>query len=131
MRDNSYKNIFVRYENKDQDILTTQLRMFKERYKSYVTLISVSDDDTAILDKHTEIFDSELRMADSDNLSEFILKTCKDQHLDTGETLLIAETSESKGLTDLGIEIKSPVAMAESYKKALEMLGKMIRPNAK
>ncbi|WP_155843316.1 hypothetical protein [Butyrivibrio sp. NC2002] len=51
MSDNSYKNIFVRYGEKDKEILTTQIRMFKERYKSYVTLILSSDDDTEILDK--------------------------------------------------------------------------------
>ncbi|WP_044915789.1 hypothetical protein [Butyrivibrio sp. WCE2006] len=128
MKDNRYANIIVCYGDADRDILTKQIKMYKERYQSKVVLVMESEADTKWLDKHSEIFEETMNRTEGVSLQDDIVSYCKAHHLSEKETMLIAEFGDTEPLTGLGFEVKSPGAMAESYKKALEMLGNMIKP---
>ena len=87
-----------------------------------------SEADTKWLDKHSELFEETMNRTEGVSLQDDIVSYCKAHHLSEKETVLIAEFGDTEPLTGLGYEVKSPGAMAESYKKALEMLGNMIKP---
>ncbi|SDB69566.1 hypothetical protein [Butyrivibrio sp. INlla16] len=128
MKDNSYSNIFVCYGDADRDILTRQIRMFRERYHSFVIMVLTDEADIKWMDTHSEVFDETLTLSGDISISDAVIAYCKEHHMSEKDTLLIAETTEIEKLSELGIEVKSPLAMAESYKKALEMLGNMVKP---
>lgn len=128
MSNNKYSYIFVCYGNADRDILTKQIQMYKQRFHSQVILIISSDTDAEWAAAHREIFEYELRLAKEDAISGAVLRYCEEHRLPENDTLLIAKIFDGDKLTAYGIEIKDPGSMAESYKKALEMLGNMIKP---
>ena len=128
MKDNRYANIIVCYGDADRDILTKQIKMYRERYQSKVVLVMESEADTKWLDKYSELFEETMNRTEGVILQDDIVSYCKAHHLSERETMLIAEFGDTESLTGLGFEVKSPGAMAESYKKALEMLGNMIKP---
>ena len=128
MNGNKYANIIVSYGDADRDILTKQIKMFMERYHSKVVMVIESENDIRWLNEHGELFEEAMDRADGVSFLDDIVKYCKTHHLAEKETLIMAEVSDTETLTGLGFEVKSPSAMAESYKKALEMLGNMIKP---
>ncbi|WP_026498600.1 hypothetical protein [Butyrivibrio sp. WCD2001] len=128
MSNNKYSYIFVCYGNADRDILTKQIQMYKQRFHSKIILIISSEADAEWVDAHREIFEYELRLTKEDAVSDAVLRYCDEHQLPEKDTLLIAKTLDGAKLTARGIEIKDPGSMAESYKKALEMLGNMIKP---
>ena len=128
MKDNRYANIIVCYGDADRDILTKQIKMYRERYQSKVVLVMESEADTKWLDKHSELFEETMNRTEGVRLHDDIVSYCKAHHLSEKETVLIAEFGDTEPLTGLGFEVKNPGVMAESYKKALAMLGNMIKP---
>lgn len=128
MNGNKYANIIVCYGDADRDILTKQIKMFRERYHSKVVMMIESENDISLLSKHGELFEETMDRADGVSFMDDVVNYCKTHHLAENETLIMAEVSDTETLTGLGFEVKSPGAMAESYKKALEMFGNMIKP---
>ncbi|WP_026658208.1 hypothetical protein [Butyrivibrio sp. AC2005] len=128
MTENTYSNILVCFGDADRDIITKQIRMLKERFHSSVVLIITSDEDIKSLDAHSEVFDETLALDANSSLMEAVIEYCKEKHLPENETTLIAEISDSEQLQNTQMQVKSPGAMTESYKKALEMLGSMLKP---
>ncbi|WP_026512187.1 hypothetical protein [Butyrivibrio sp. LC3010] len=128
MKNNRYTNIIVCYGDADRDILTKQIKMYRERYQSKVVMVMDSEADTKWLDKHSELFEETMDRTEGVSLQDDIVSYCNAHHLSEKETMLIAEFGDTEPLTGLGFEVKCPGAMAESYKKALEMLGNMIKP---
>ena len=128
MNGNKYANIIVCYGDADRDILTKQIKMFRERYHSKVVMIIESENDISWLNEHSEMFEETMDRADGVSFTDDVVNYCKMHHLAEKETLIMAEISDTETLTGLGFEVKSPSDMAESYKKALEMLGSMIKP---
>ncbi|WP_408072321.1 hypothetical protein [Butyrivibrio sp. JL13D10] len=128
MNGNKYTNIIVCYGDADRDILTKQIKMFRERYHSKVVIVIESENDISLLNEHGELFEETMDRADGVSFLDDVVNYCKMHHLAENETIIMAEISETETLTGLGFEVKSPGAMAESYKKALEMLGNMIKP---
>ncbi len=128
MNRNKYSNIIVCYGDADRDILTKQIKMFRERYHSKVVMVIESEADTRWMNKHSDLFEETIDKIDGVSLLDNIISFCKAHHLSEKETMLITEVSNTDPLTELGFEVKSPGVMAESYKKALELLGSMIKP---
>ena len=128
MAANCYSTIFVNYGDADRDILTRQLRMLKERYHSSVVLMLASDKDSQFLGQNADLFRDKISLTDLD-VSEAVLEYCQKGHISVKEATYIGELSDGDTrLKEAGLEVKNPVEMAESYKKAMEMLQKMITP---
>ena len=126
MAGNKYSTIFIKFGDADEDILMTQVNMMKERFKSYVVLVMVSDEDKKIRDKNSSLFDDSISVNESD-ISEEILEYCNDFKRSTQDATFIG-TLEDKGekLKSVGFSVKKPAEMAEAYKKAMDMLENMV-----
>ena len=126
MAGNKYSTIFIKFGDADEDILMTQVNMMKERFKSYVVLVMVSDEDKKIRDKNSSLFDDSISVKESD-ISEEILDYCKEFKRSTQDATFIG-TLGDKGekLKSVGFSVKKPAEMAEAYKKAMDMLENMV-----
>ncbi|WP_026658210.1 hypothetical protein [Butyrivibrio sp. AC2005] len=122
MSDSRYSTIFINYDRADHNILTTQLKMLKERFRSYVVLIMTSDDDRDFLDKNSFLFE-EVIYPEKRDVTDYVLEFCSQKHIDTVDALYIGKLADnSLRLKESGFEIKDPYQMVESYKNAIKML---------
>ncbi len=128
MSDSRYTAIFINFEGADRDILTRQLKMLKERFKAYVVLIVSSDDDRDFLDKNGPLFEEEITPGDSD-ITDTVIAFCKQKHIAMKEAMYIGKLGDGDSrLKKSGFDVKDPAKMAESYKKAMDMLQNMVSP---
>ena len=128
MSDSRYSTIFINYYGADRDILTRQLKMLKERFQSEAVLIITSDEDRDFLDKNSSVFAEELA-PESEDIVDNVLSYCKQKHIDMREAMFIGKLADGDSrIKDAGFYFKDPVEMAESYKKAMEMLQNMVNP---
>ena len=126
MSSKSYSNIFVRYGNADRDILTKQLKMFKERFHSYIVLLIFSEEDDRAFDSNRDLFDDTIH-TENESVSNLLITYCKEKKIVPEEVLYICPNNDvSDEEKTSGFEIKDPVAMTQSYRKALEMLQQMV-----
>lgn len=128
MSEGRYSTIFINYDGADRDILTRQLKMLKERYKSEAVIIITSDEDRDFLEKNSSVFENEL-VPESEDITDTLMAYCRKKHLDAREVMFIGKLADGDSrLKDAGFYVKDPVEMAESYKKAMEMLQNMVNP---
>ena len=128
MSDGRYSTIFINYDGADRDILTTQFKMLKERFHSYVVLILTSDEDRYFLDKNSSLFEEVVLPEDRD-ITDCVLEFCNQKHINLDEAMYIGKLADGDSrLKESGVEVKEPNEMVESYKKAMAMLQNMISP---
>ncbi len=128
MSDSRYSTIFINYDGADRDILTKQLKMLKERFRSEVVIIITSDDDREFLDKNSSVFEGEL-VPEGEDTIDTVMAYCRGKHIDMREAMFIGKLPDGDTrLKKAGFYVKDPIEMAESYKKAMEMLQNMVNP---
>ncbi|WP_026527147.1 hypothetical protein [Butyrivibrio sp. VCD2006] len=126
MAGNKYSTIFIRFGGADRDILMTQVMMMKERFKSFVVLMVENDQDKKTLDANSKLFDDSISIADED-ISDAALEYCSEMNRSKQDATFVGILSDNgKKLKDAGFSVKNPGEMAESYKKAMEMLENMV-----
>ena len=126
MAGNKYSTIFIRFGGADRDILMTQVMMMKERFKSFVVLVIENENDKNTLDKNSRLFDDSISVKDED-ISEAVLEYCTEMNRSKQDATFVGILSDNgQRLKDSGFSVKNPGEMAESYKKAMEMLENMV-----
>ncbi len=126
MAGNKYSTIFIKFGDADRDILMTQAMMMKDRFKSFVVLVVENDEDKKTLKDNSDLFEDSINVGEHD-VTEVVLKYC-DEMKRSKEDATFVGVLEDKGaeLKSKGFSVKNPGEMAESYKKAMEMLEKMV-----
>ncbi len=128
MANSCYSTIFVNYGDADRDILTRQLKMLKEKFHSFMVLVIVSEADSLFFDENVGLFEDRIELSGR-NASEAVIEYCQNEHMSMKEATYVGVLSDGDTrLKDKEFTIKDPNEMAESYKKAMDMLQKMINP---
>ena len=128
MSDSRYSTIFINYDGADRDILTRQLKMLKERFRAEAVLIITSDEDRDFLDKNSSLFVEEIVPENAD-ITDTVMEYCRKKHIDMREVMFIRKLKDGDNrLKEAGFYVKDPIEMAESNKKAMEMLQNMVNP---
>ena len=126
MAGNKYSTIFVNFGDADRDILMTQVQMMKVRFKSYGVLLMDSDDDKKTRDGNSQLFDDSISVK-GDDITEAVLEYCNEFKRSKEDATFIGVLADKGSkLKNSGFSVKDPTEMAEAYKKAMDMLEKMV-----
>ena len=129
------KIIFADYDNMKNEMLVKQLNMLKERYKCKLILFDgpMEDEDGTkaswCTEKRPGMFDDYCFSYGGKNLVGTMLAYCTDAEIDPTEAMFVSDNDSERDVAKgKGMEVRSPKAMAEAYRQALEMLTAGMKP---
>ncbi len=123
--------VFADFDNMHNEMLVKQLSMLKERYKSKLILFDGpmpdSDETKAGWCKENRpgMFDDYCFSFGGQKLVDTIITYCEESGINKENVMFVSDNRKELALArENGMETRSPKAMAEAYRKAVDMLRK-------
>lgn len=123
------KIVFADFDDMKNEMLVKQLSMLKERYKAKLIMFDgplVDGEGTKAswcTQNRPGLFDDYCFSFGGKEMVETMLAYSRESEAEPGELMFVSDNvNERNNAKENGMEVRSPKAMAEAYKKAVSML---------